>query len=439
MTSTSDIVDDLIARRPAADFLRFRYDSQAQRVNDSIYKSTGITSAYLITTGSGRVVVNTGTGGEAVHHRALFDAVSDAPTRYIVTTQAHTDHVGGVGHFRDEGTSYVAQANNLECQRHDQQLAGLRRQFGHPWFGEIRAATQQLAERYPEQQPVRRGTAVGERPDLGPLQDRPRPDVTFEDRLSLRVGELDIELLATPGGETRDSCIVWLPEQDVCLVSNLLGPLFPHFPNFNTLRGDRYRDPALYLTSLQRLRALHPEVLLTGRGEPLSGRGLLDVVLGRLYDAVEFVYTATLQGINEGKDLPQLMREVVLPDELRVGESYGRVAWGVRAIWESHVGWFRQRSTTELYPDESPAAYRDLVSLAGADAVVARANERLEDGSPVVAIQLAEAVLQCRSDDPAARSVLAASHERLLADPAAADNFWLRGWLSQQVERWSLA
>lgn len=437
MTTTSKIVDDLIAQRPAADFLRFRYDDQAQPITDSIYKSTGITAAYLIITGPERVIVNTGTGGEAVHHRALFDAVSDAPIRYIVTTQAHTDHVGGVGHFRDEGASYVAQANNIECQRLDQQLAGLRRQFGHPWFSEIRAATQQLAERYPETQPVRRGT--GERPDLGPLQDRPRPDITFEDRLSLRVGDVDMELLATPGGETRDSCIVWLPEQEVCLISNLLGPLFPHFPNFNTLRGDRYRDPAAYLISLQRLRALHPEIVLTGRGEPLKGRRLVDAALGRLYDAVEFIHTTTLQGINDGKDLPELMREVVLPDRLHVGESYGRVAWGVRAIWESHVGWFRQRSTTELYPDESPAAFHDLVSLAGAAVVVARANERLEQGNPIVAIQLAEAVLHGHPEDPAACAVLAAAHEQLLADPAASNNFWLRGWLAQQVERWTPA
>jgi len=435
MTTTSDIVDDLIARRPAADFLRFRYDDEAIKITDSIYKSTGITAAYLITTASGRVVVNTGTGGEAVHHRALFDAVSKSPTRYIVTTQAHTDHVGGVAHFRESGTSYVAQANNLECQRHDEQLAGLRRRFGHPWFSEIRAATQQLAERYPNPQPVRQGSA--DRPDLGPLQDRPRPDVTFDDRLVLRVSDLDIELLATPGGETRDSCIVWIPEQEVCLISNLLGPLFPHFPNFNTLRGDRYRDPALYLTSLQRLRALHPEILLTGRGEPLSGRRMLDAVLGRLYDAVEFVYTSTLQGINEGKELPQLMREVVLPEELRVGQGYGRVIWGVRAIWESHVGWFRQQSTTELYPDESPAVYRELVAIAGEDLVVKRAEARLEDDDAVVAIQLAVAVLECRPDDAAARAVLAAAHQQLLADPAAANNFWLRGWLSKQIERWS--
>jgi hypothetical protein len=35
--------------------------------------------------------------------------------------------------------------------------------------------------------------------------------------------------------------VVWLPEHRVALVSNLFGPLFPHFPNLNTIRGDKYR------------------------------------------------------------------------------------------------------------------------------------------------------------------------------------------------------
>ncbi len=56
------------------------------------------------------------------------------------------------------------------------------------------------------------------------------PDVTFDHRLGLSVRGLELELLSTPGGETVDSCIVWLPRHDLCLISNLLGPLFPHFP-----------------------------------------------------------------------------------------------------------------------------------------------------------------------------------------------------------------
>ena len=46
--------------------------------------------------------------------------------------------------------------------------------------------------------------------------------------------------------------MVWLPQRRIALVSNLFGPLFPHFPNFNTLRGDRYRFAEPYLDAVAR-------------------------------------------------------------------------------------------------------------------------------------------------------------------------------------------
>jgi glyoxylase-like metal-dependent hydrolase (beta-lactamase superfamily II) len=419
-------IDRLIRERPGRGFLEVEYADAAIEVAPGVYKSPGITAAYMVTTPAGRVIVNTGTGAEAVHHRRLFDAVCGGPTPFVIATQSHTDHIGGVARFRDAETRFVAQAAFVEGEAHDQRFAALRRRFGAPWFTAARSHATALASALADA-PVVESVV---RPDLGPLQDRPTPDVVFDDRLALRVGGRDIELLATPGGETVDSCIVWLPDHQVCLISNLLGPLFPHFPNLNTLRGDRYRHAERYLTSLATLRSLHPQVLLTGRGEPVEGRELLDAVLGRLYDAVQWVYDETVRGINEGADLPELMRRVVLPDELRVGESYGRVEWAVRAIWEANVGWFRQRSTTELFPPDRAPVDAELVRLAGAPAVVERARALVEK-DPVVAIALAEAALAAVPEDASAIAVLLDAHRALLP-PDGHPNFWLDGWLRHQ-------
>ena len=53
--------------------------------------------------------------------------------------------------------------------------------------------------------------------------------------------------------------------------------------------------------------------------------------------------------MNDGKDVWTAMREIALPDELAVGEAYGRLDWSARAIWESYAGWFHQHSTLDLY------------------------------------------------------------------------------------------
>jgi alkyl sulfatase BDS1-like metallo-beta-lactamase superfamily hydrolase len=430
--NVDEIVRQLVRDRPGADFTSFDYDAKAVRVGEGIYKSSGISASYVLLGRSARIVVNTGTGAEAGHHKRLFDELGPTDTPYVVTTQAHTDHVGGVSYFRQAGSTYVAQANNPECQRLDAQLAGLRRRFGAPWFSGVRDSARKLSEMEPPPGAAGAPSPDAQRADLGPFQDRPQPDITFDDRLELEIDGLHIDLLATPGGETTDSCIVWHAESSTCLIGNLLGPLFPHFPNFNTLRGDRYRDPARYLASLNRLRGLGAETILTGRGTPLTGRPMLDAVLQRLHDAVEYVYETTLSAISDGQDLAEMMERIQLPDSLYVGQAYGRVTWAVRAIWESHVGWFRQRSTTELYPPDDTAARRLLAELAGPERVTGHARRLLSEGQPLTAITLAEAVLAHDPSHAAARDVLHDAHVTLL-DEHARQNLWLNGWLRAQI------
>jgi alkyl sulfatase BDS1-like metallo-beta-lactamase superfamily hydrolase len=135
--------------------------------------------------------------------------------------------------------------------------------------------------------------------------------------------------------------------------------------------------------------------------------------------------------MNEGKDVHTLMREIELPPELEVGQGYGKVSWGVRAIWENYAGWFHHQSTTELYATPQAAIHGDLVELAGgAAAITARAREKLASGKPVEAIHLLDIVLNERPADAAAASAAIDAHEQLLGE---SENFWLSAWLQNQV------
>ena len=84
---------------------------EALDMGAGIWCSPGMSSTYLVTTDDGRIVVNTGMWFEARTHKRNFDAVATAPTRYIVLTQSHTDHIGGVDTFREAGTQLIAQPN----------------------------------------------------------------------------------------------------------------------------------------------------------------------------------------------------------------------------------------------------------------------------------------------------------------------------------------
>jgi alkyl sulfatase BDS1-like metallo-beta-lactamase superfamily hydrolase len=195
------------------------------------------------------------------------------------------------------------------------------------------------------------------------------------------------------------------------------------------MRGDRYRDALTAIGSVERVRELQPELLVTGHFDPISGVDRINAELTRLRDAIQYVHDQTVDGMNAGKDVRTLMQQVALPAEYEVGQGYGKVSWDVRAIWENYSGWFHHRSTTELYSVGSDAVSDDVVQLAGADALVDRAREHLDAGRPLHAIHLAELL---PADHSGSRGVLREAHEKLLADT---ENFWERAWLTEQIAR----
>ncbi len=407
----------LVSARPGAAAIAPAGLDHAVRVHDRIYMSTGTSNCYLVLTAAGNVLINSGMGFEAPRHQRLFAAVSRAPLRYIILTQGHVDHVGGVDQFKEPGTVLIAQRANPACQADDERIAGFRQRRSFIFFRDIiRAAIAALRE-HP-------GAAV---------QSKPRPDVLVDDHHAFELGDLRFDLFAVPGGETVDALVVWLPAQRIAFVGNQFGALFPHFPNLYTVRGDKYRFVIPYLESLERVRALEPEMLITGHFEPIVGRELIQREICRLRDAVRFVHDATVAGMNAGTDVYRLMRDIRLPPDLEVGEGYGKVAWAVRTIVESYGGWFHGRSTTELYATPVTEVYGDVVALAGgADAVAARAAARLAGGEPLHAIHIAEIALADAPQHRRALETLLAAHERLLAE-SHGDNFWETGWLRHQI------
>jgi len=402
--------------RPGADAMRPAAAEKAEQIAPGLWCSPGLSNAYLLTTGAGRVIINTGMGFEGPVHRANFDAVDSSPVRYIIFTQGHVDHVGGLDSVRDPGTTVVAQANWTLWRDDNERLIPYRASRSAFAFQDtlaegIRAIQQRLGTKHLAGQSV------------------PVVDVDFEDTLSLEVGGRRMELISVPGGETNDSLVAWLPEERICLCGNVFGPIFGHIPNLVTMRGDRYRDALTAIASVERVRDLQPELLVTGHFEPIAGADQINAELTRLRDAIQHIHDQTVAGMNAGKDVRTLMREIALPPECEVGQGYGKVAWDVRAIWENYSGWFHHQSTTELYPVGFDAVATDVVELAGADALVRRARAHLAEGRPVHAIHLAELL---PPDHRGAREVLRDAHENLLA---GSTNFWERAWLTRQIAR----
>ena len=394
-----------------------------ERINDFIILSEAFSNSYLIETSEGNVQLNAGMGMEAPVIEANFKAFSDTTVHTLILTQGHVDHVGGTAYFRDKnpGLSVIASNKSEEHQNYDSRLSAFRGSRSAFAF------TEKFADAFAYYQ--EQGHTEF------PPQDTPSADRLVEDRLNFELGGVEFEVIAVPGAETNDSLIVWLPQHKICFTGNLFGCPFGHFPNLVTIRGDRYREALIVANAVDKVRSLEPEMICYGHHAPVIGKQLIRNELDALYDAIHYVHDSTVKGMNDGKDVYTLMKEITLPPEMEVGQDYGKVSWSVRAIWESYAGWFHHRSTTELYSVPSSSVAGDIVELAGGPAaILKRAQEKFDAGKREEAIHLLDIIRDSGTDCAQSRELGIKIHTALLSET---NNFWLSSWLQNQIKQLS--
>ena len=143
-----------------------------------------------IVTDEGVVVVDTQLvplfGNEMIKE---IKAVTDKPIKYVINTHWHTDHVGGNEVFSPEA-----------------------RIIGHEFTRKI------IAQRRKDQE---EGTIDESIKQLGKFTFTP-PDVTFNQNMTLYMGNTVIELMFFGGGHTGGDIVVYLPKEKVLFSGDLL-------------------------------------------------------------------------------------------------------------------------------------------------------------------------------------------------------------------------
>ena len=371
VTNMSGVVAENNARGLAAAEL-ITLPIKVEEVMPGVFRASGVGNTFVITTSEGNVIFDTGLVIQASEQiRQLKAALGDFEPVKIVLSHSHADHVGGTRLWSGENTELIAHEAFEEEQRYLTELNPYlhqRNRILFPWIPETPRTLPGMDCR-------------GLLPDMRGENDIP---CTFT------LGGRRFEVHATPGAEGADNVVLWLPDDKVLLTGDFFGPQFPQFPNLFTMRGEKMRKPVEYMNSIDHLLNLEIETLLPSHLEPVRGANEIRAGMIKIREAVDFVHSTTVAGMNAGKSLSELMVEIRLPERLLLSETHGKVSWAVKSIWEYYATWFHFDRTSELYATPQSAVLDDLAGIIDADAALSLVREKLQRSEPEQALLLLE-------------------------------------------------
>lgn len=377
-----------------------------ERVADGVSMVHAFANVGVVHGGGAVLIVDTASAMFADLGVRLAREASSEPLGHIVYTHGHVDHVGGTGAFlasaEERGHARPEVWAHARVPARFQRYARTwawnnevnRRQFGFPAGARV----------FPE-------TFVA-------------PDHLYESTASLTLGSERIELHHAEA-ETDDATWVWLPERRTALAGDLVVGSMPNTGNPNKAQ----RHTLGWAEALEAIASRRPEHLVPGHGSPVHGDLAIELLM-ETARALRFLHDRVLERLNEGRWPDEIVDEgIELPADLRdkpyLQPLYGCAAFVVRDVLRAYAGWWGG-NPAELLPAKRRDTARDLMELAGRDAMLGRARALLSAGHTRRALHLAVVMTQAEPGDPALRSLLAEVLEVLVNEEPSfiARNFY---------------
>ena len=247
--------------------------------------------------------------------------------------------------------------------------------------------------------------AAPRRPRFGP-REWVRPDTTFQERLDVRAGELEIQLRHARG-ETDDHLWAWLPKHRAVCAGDFVIWVFPNAGNPQKVQ----RYPAEWARALRAMSAREPELLLPAHGLPIAGRERIGRVLDEMATVLEHLVGETLARMNAGASLDTVLHEVAVPAELLerpyLRPVYDEPEFVIRNIWRLYGGWY-DGNPSRLKPAPDADLATEIARLAGGSrSLIARSEELSEAGEHRLACHLIEMAVLAAPEDKDAHTARA--------------------------------
>ncbi|AUT76241.1 MBL fold metallo-hydrolase [Paraburkholderia hospita] len=197
--------------------------------------------------------------------------VTDKPIKYVLLTHYHAVRVLGASAYNAEQIIASQDTYDLIVERGEQDMKS-----------EI--------ERFP-----RLFNAVESVPGLT------WPTLTFQKKMTLWMGKLEVQILQLGRGHTKGDTVVWLPQEKTLLSGDLVEY------GATPYAGDAYFQD--WPPTLDAIAALKPEKLVPGRGAALKTPQEVADGLAGTRAFISELYSKVKSGASEGKDLNAIYKE----------------------------------------------------------------------------------------------------------------------------------
>src|SRR5581483_11729457 len=237
------------------------------------------------------------------------------------------------------------------------------------------------------------------------------PDEVYHATHTVTVDGLRLELVHARG-ETDDHTWVWVPDRRVLCTGDLFIWASPNAGNPQKVQ----RYPHDWARALRAMQTLDAELLLPGHGYPIRGAARIRQALGETAELLEFLHDRTLEMMNAGATLEEIVHAVVPPPALLarpyLQPVYDEPEFVVRNVWRLYGGWW-DGDPAHLKPAPTSALGAEVAALAGgADRLAARALELAAKDELALACDLVELAARGAPDDPEIRRARARIYRR---------------------------
>jgi glyoxylase-like metal-dependent hydrolase (beta-lactamase superfamily II) len=381
-------------------------DAVLQEVADGVAFVEAFANVTAIDTSAGLVLVD---ASGPLHAQAVHDSIRSWTAKALhsaVFTHGHIDHIYAVARFEAEGGAPA------RVIAHEAIVDRFRRYEATNGYNAIINQRQfQLG------QPIFPG---GYR----------YPDETYRDRLEVTVGDVQLDL-RHDRGETDDGTWVWLADRGIICAGDLFIWASPNCGNPQKVQ----RYPAEWAVALRAMADLGAELLLPGHGLPIAGRERINTVLTETAELLESLVDQTLQMMNQGARLDEIVHSVAPPAHLLerpwLQPVYDEPEFVVHNLWRLYGGWY-DGDPSHLKPAPAAALAAELAQLVGGAGVLAdRARALSESGEHRLAGHLAELAAQAAPNDVGVSSARA----EVFGRRAALE----RSTMAKGVFRWAAA